>query len=214
MLGDEERRRVARLSTERNCRRGQVLFYQGEELAHLSCILHGHVKLFKTDPQGREMVIRFLGPGEVAGFRPLLADEPCAAAAECVTAARLRLVPRTLLLELVDSCRPFARHLLARLARELRESEERWLARQGESAERRVRRFLAQLAAPGNPAAAATMLIDVPKFEIARAADITPSTLSRILGRLAQRGLIRVEPRGITVLAARELERSPDRPSS
>ena len=194
VLGPEERDRLRSQLVERSCRRGQVLFYQGEELSHLVCLRQGFVKLLKTDPSGQEIVIRFLGPGDVAGFRPLLAGEPSAAAAECVTAASLCLVPRALFLELAHENRPFSRLLLATLARELRESEERWFSRTRESAEQRVVRFLTQLGRrEGLPAG--SLRVEIPKLEIARAADVTPSTLSRILQRLARRGQLEVEPR-------------------
>jgi len=203
-LDEAQLRQLDRVRVDRECRRGQVLFYQGEELAHLVCVRRGHVKLLKTDTLGREMVIRFLGPGEVAGFRPLLAGEPSAAAAECVTDVACCLVPRSVFLEFVDHSRCFARHLLALLARELRESEDRWLARAAETAEGRVRRFLHQLCGREG-ATGVDVAVTVPKQEIARAADITPSTLSRILGRLAEAGLLRVEPRRLVVTAPRRL---------
>jgi CRP-like cAMP-binding protein len=196
VLGPEERERLDAHLVERSCRRGQILFYQGEELTHLVCLRQGFVKLLKTDPAGQEIVIRFLGPGDVAGFRPLLAGEPSAAAAECVTAARLSLVPRALVLELAHGCPAFSRLLLATLARELRESEERWFSRTRESAEQRVVRFLSQL---GSRAEMSSLpfRVEIPKLEIARAADVTPSTLSRILQRLARRGHLQVEPRSL-----------------
>ncbi|MFA7329504.1 MAG: Crp/Fnr family transcriptional regulator [Candidatus Delongbacteria bacterium] len=199
-LGPAERIRLEQFHLVRECRRGQVLFYQGEELPHLIGIQQGFVKLLKTDSLGREIVIRFLGPGDVAGFRPLLAGEPSAAAAECVTPARLCLVPRALFLEFATDCRPFARLLLGKLARELRESEERWLSQTRESAEQRVIRFLAQLA--HRHVEAGGVRVEIPKLEIARAADVTPSTLSRILGRLSRRGLLTVESRALTLLPA------------
>jgi len=194
VLGEAERQRLGAHLVPRECRRGQVLFYQGEELSHLVCLRQGYVKLLKTDARGEEIVIRFLGPGDVAGFRPLLAGEPSAAAAECVTAVRLCLVPRALFLELAVECRPFSRLLLEKLARELRDSEERWFSRTRDSAEQRVVRFLCQLShregqVPG------PVRVEIPKLEIARAADVTASTLSRILVRLSRRGLVSLEPR-------------------
>lgn len=173
-----------------------MLFYKGESPSHLVCVLEGHLKLLKVDGQGREIVIRFLGPGDVTGFRPMLAGEPSAAVAECVTPTRLALVPRASFLRLVDECPAFSRHLLAR---ELKESGERWLERSGDSAEERVRRFLAQLCRfTTGPREA--LRITVPKQEIALAADVTPFTLSRILGRLAAQGVLRVEPRALVLL--------------
>lgn len=194
---------LARLEEEtvlRECRRGQVLFYKGEVPGHLVCILEGHLKLLKVDGQGREIVIRFLGPGDVTGFRPMLAGEVSAAVAECVSPARLAMVPRAAFLRLVEECPAFSRSLLALLARELKESEERWLERSSDSAEERVRRFLIQLGRfQGEGAQADGVRVTVPKQEIALAADVTPFTLSRILGRLAALGVVKVEPRALVI---------------
>ncbi|MDP2359649.1 MAG: Crp/Fnr family transcriptional regulator [bacterium] len=209
-LSDEEHTLVLARSSQRRCRRGQVLYFQGEELTHLFCVKSGQIKLLKTDARGHETVIRFLGPGDVTGFRPLLAGEATAAAAECVTAVDLCLVPRAVFLKLALESRPFSRHLLALLARELRDSEERWAARAGETASRRVARLLGQLMGHDRAAGPGGVVIEVPKQEIARAVDVTPSTLSRILGRFAERGILQIGTRRLIILAPDRLPDPPD----
>ncbi len=42
------------------------------------------MKLFKTGRAGKRFLIRLLGPGELLGYRAIVADEPYAATAEAV----------------------------------------------------------------------------------------------------------------------------------
>ncbi len=187
---------------EREYRKGQVIFYVGDELQHVFCIHSGFVKLYKVDRSGREMVIRFLGAGDVLGYRPILSNEPSAAEAECVVTCNVCLIPRSQFNDWLAESPELSTSLLRKLARDLRESEELWLIHASESAEVRLAHFLCQLVELSEraPGTVNSSRITIPKTEIARAAGLTPSTLSRILAKFAQGGHIRLATRHFDIV--------------
>jgi CRP/FNR family transcriptional regulator, cyclic AMP receptor protein len=60
-------RELAQVCLQRNYRRGQFLWYQGDPGDYLVVIVTGLVKVTVTSPQGDEMLLVTLGPLEVVG---------------------------------------------------------------------------------------------------------------------------------------------------
>jgi CRP/FNR family transcriptional regulator len=55
---------------------GEVVFIEGESNSGLYVLHSGWVKVLKTLPEGREQVLRFIGPGETFNEIGVLADRP------------------------------------------------------------------------------------------------------------------------------------------
>lgn len=193
LVGDQLEE-LDRVKTVQKYRRGQILFHEGQPAPALFCIYSGRVKVYKTGARDEEHIIRLLGPTEIVGFRPILAGEPCAATAEAIEPATLCVFPPTSVFDLIRRMPEFSMALLAKLARELRASEEQFMTRAQESVRRRVARILLTLhRSPGTPGATrARPVVPVRRTEIAQMVGTTPETLSRVLHELAGQGLVRV----------------------
>ncbi|CAA6812560.1 MAG: Unknown protein [uncultured Sulfurovum sp.] len=59
MLDDSEIERLAKISMVKNFTRDNILFYEGEEPQYFYLLLEGHLKLYKTDLKGNEIVIHY-----------------------------------------------------------------------------------------------------------------------------------------------------------
>ncbi|HEY9566520.1 MAG TPA: Crp/Fnr family transcriptional regulator [Thalassobaculum sp.] len=75
-LKPEEREAVAREAHERPLKKGDVLFQQGEEAAHNYVLGWGRVRLDQTTPDGQNVVLRFMGPGDLIGTVAVLRRMP------------------------------------------------------------------------------------------------------------------------------------------
>jgi len=201
-LSAEQARQMLKAKIERSYRKGQVLFYTGDDLHYIWCIHSGQVKLSKISRTEQEIVIRFLGPGDLVGYRPILAGEPSAAVAECIVESEICLIPRETFLQAVRESQAVATAIIRRLAQELRTSEERWLEHASDPVDVRVARFLGQLIgqAGAEHKKATPLKILVPRKEIADAAGTTPSTLSRVLAGFAKRGRVELGQRHIEIV--------------
>jgi CRP/FNR family transcriptional regulator, cyclic AMP receptor protein len=66
-LHDSALRELAQVCLQRNYRRGQFLWYQGDPGDYLVVIVQGLVKVTVTSPHGDELLLVTLGPSEVVG---------------------------------------------------------------------------------------------------------------------------------------------------
>jgi CRP-like cAMP-binding protein len=192
--------KLDREKTVRVFRAGEILFYQDSPSLAIYCIHGGIVKLFKMGDKGEAQVIRLLGPGESPGYRPVSAGEPYAATAEALEKSTVCIIPRQCFLELIDQSKDLALEVMARLARDLRISEEQMLSLTQLSVKKRVAGLLLQLCerAQGlRQTAAVIPCITLKRKEMAQMIGTTPETLSRTLKELAQRDVVAVTRREI-----------------
>ncbi|MEW5796503.1 MAG: Crp/Fnr family transcriptional regulator [Candidatus Zixiibacteriota bacterium] len=207
---------LAKLDQGRSVRRyqaGEVLFYEGEAPLAMYCLHDGVVKLVKAARDGRTMVIRLLGGGDIAGFRALLTDEPYAATAEVAEPATVCTVPAATFKGLLQESVQFSLDLLHKVAVELRVSEERMLDQAILPARTRVARILLFLADTSSPSSQRLVVAtELRHQDLADAVGITPQTFSRIIHELNGSGILRtnrqhieiVDPGRLRDLAARD----------
>ena len=74
-----------------------VIFWEGDVEAHLFYLHYGWLKVIKTGPDGREQVLRFLGPGEVFNEIGVFARKPNPATAIALEEAGIWRIPRAAL---------------------------------------------------------------------------------------------------------------------
>jgi CRP/FNR family transcriptional regulator len=173
------------------------------------CIGAGVVKLYKSGKDDKRVAIRLLGPGEVVGYRALLADEPYAATAEAVETTVACTIPREAFEELLhsDACTAF--RFMSKLAVELRISEDELVSRVQRSARQRIARFLLWVldnvpdeSQPGN-----RITLPLLREEIAQMVGTTPETLSRVFKEFDRGRILKVDRKHIVVANSRALRR-------
>jgi CRP-like cAMP-binding protein len=185
---------VRRSVTVHHYQAGQGLFYEEAPALALRSIVKGTVKLYKTGPRQEQLVIRVLGPGELLGFRPILAGEPYSASAEALDTTTVCSLTRDTFLDLLRKSTRLSLQIMRKLAVELRVSEEQALAMSQLSVKQRVARFLLNLrdvaGGPGETGARLDILLT--RTEMAQMIGATPETLSRTLRALADDKAINV----------------------
>jgi CRP-like cAMP-binding protein len=181
--------------------RGQVIFYEGNPSLAIYCIHSGMVKLFKTGKSDEEFVIRLLGPGEIIGFRALLADEPFAATAQAVSDAQICIISKKDFLGVLSSSAELSLNIMAKLAIDLRISEEQCLSRAQETVRQRTARMLLQFLETSSEFSNSESKIYLPllRSEMAQVVGTTPETFSRTLRSLAQKGILKLSRSDISV---------------
>jgi CRP-like cAMP-binding protein len=199
--------------------RGQVIFYEGNPPFAVYCIRSGVVKLYKSGGDDRTVAIRLLGPGEVLGYRALLAGELYAATAEAVEKTVVCTIAKEAFEELLHNDAEMAFRFIAKLATELRISEEELVSRTQMTARQRTARFLVWVLDTLQTGTRGRARITLPllREEIAQMIGTTPETLSRVLREFAAERILKVDRKTIEVTNRRALRRAAeggDRPSS
>jgi len=180
---------------------GEVIFYEGTPAMAVHCIYSGRVKLYKSGPKGEAQVIRLLGPGDIFGYRALLAEEPFAATAEVVETTVICAITKQTLFDLLKHSQDLTMRLLAKLATELKTSEEQMLAIAQETVRQRTGKLLLFLAEGNQQSSKRTKTIKVPllRSEMAQMVGTTPETFSRTLRHLAAKGVLNLTRTEISI---------------
>jgi CRP/FNR family transcriptional regulator len=187
---------------------GQVLFYEGEMPLATYCVSSGRIKIYKSDPSGADQIIRLMDAGELIGFRALLSNEPYAATAQAIEDSTVCTIDKNTFLDLIRQSSDLALDLLAKLARELRISEEQILAQARQTIRQRVANMILHLIGGKieNLQAPIDIRTSLKKYEMAQMIGTSPISFSRELHKLAKLGILATAGSRIQILDIRSLQ--------
>lgn len=174
--------------------KGQTIVADGEPIDHLVVVARGRVKLAHTGANGREQIVRTLGPGEFWGelalFAPTTQEGDLVAMEETIAC----LVPRAAVQSLITRYPQVAHRLVEALARRLSEAE-RLIADLGLlDVGQRLAAELVRASKTGKVGLNGTRVrLPVAWTELAVKLGTTPETLSRRLKALTEQGIIQHE---------------------
>jgi CRP/FNR family transcriptional regulator len=191
---------TARQSWVLEARRGDALARRGERLPGLFVVGYGLAKLTLRAPGMRERVLRLVGAGQAFGAAPALLGRASPYEVCALVDAKLVVVPSAPLHSLIDRNPAFGRSMVKMLAEQsfelLKEVEAATLLRSGQ----RLASYLGSLARPVDGNGRWSVQLPVSKTLVAARLGMKKETLSRLLRKLADEGLIEVCRSEIAVL--------------
>ena len=197
-LAPAELERLARGTTRRRLKRGDVLFRQGEAPAGVFAVVHGRVALTARSRAGRERVAEVIGAGRSFGEAILFLERPYIVGARAMGDALVLQVSKEAIFTELERSPGFARRIIAALAAKLhgtvRELELYALGSSGQ----RLAAWLLQNVPPA-AAGPATVVLPAAKRAIASRLNLSPEHLSRILRQLSDAGLLQVQGRSVRI---------------
>ena len=93
--------RIRSVMFESHLSKGQILFSEGDQAGAMYGVRSGQVKIFKLSPDGREQVLRIIGPGECFNEVPIFDGGPNPANAQALEPAFLWGIRRADMLRLL-----------------------------------------------------------------------------------------------------------------
>jgi len=179
---------------------GEPVFLEGEPVRGFFIVRRGAIKVYRLTPDGREQVLHHLGEGHSFAEAAVLSMQRYPASAATTEAGtQLVEVAAQAFLEVFHSDRRMAAAMVSSLSMWLLGLVERVDELSVASAGARLARFL--LRQPSHVEAGETRIVlPMAKKELAGHLAITPETLSRLLRRWQDRGIVRSEGRTLTVL--------------
>jgi CRP-like cAMP-binding protein len=190
-------------------RRGARLFDQGEPVERAHVLLSGAVRIAQAGADGGEVVIRFIGPGEIFGSVAIFTDH-------CYPADGVAMIDSTEaswahvdLLGLIERYPRIAVNLVAIVGRRLAEMQNRVREMATQRVECRIANTLLRLAGQAGRAGRTGTAIAFPlrRKDIADIAGTTLHTVSRTLTDWRRRGWIADDRRGLILLSEEAIER-------
>ena len=107
---------IAQSTLRQDYTTGQIVFLEGEECIGLYIVHDGWLKVVKLSSAGREQILHFVGPGETFNEISVLAVVPNPATVIVLEATTVSIVPRDIMLQLIDEHAGLARGIIQNLA--------------------------------------------------------------------------------------------------
>ncbi|TDR94077.1 Crp/Fnr family transcriptional regulator [Enterovirga rhinocerotis] len=183
------------------------IFRQGDRAESFWLLLEGRLRAIKLTPEGEQVIVRHVGPGELFGIAVAMGRPVYPATAMPLVDSHALVWPSSAWHRLVERCPPFATAALHAVGDRLSDAHAQVVEMSTQSVERRIAHALLRLAGQaGRPLPSGTE-IDMPlsRQDIAEMTGTTLHTVSRILSAWEARGLVGGGRRRIHILDAERL---------
>lgn len=221
-LSREALSEVAASAHVRRLARDAVIFSQGDTATACHALLEGRVRITQSDEDGAELLVRFIGPGEMFGTVALFTDRRYPAEAVAILDSVEIHWSEPALLSLIKHHPLIALNMVRVIGKRLREIQERLREVASQRVERRMAHALLRLAAAPREPSNEPSTIDFPltRKDVADMCGATLHTASRVLTAWERVGLIASQRQRVTIRDREGLERiaedyrRPDEPGS
>ncbi|NIA15963.1 MAG: cyclic nucleotide-binding domain-containing protein [Nitrospiraceae bacterium] len=179
--------------------RGQEIFGEGEPGAGFFVCVSGRAKVFKVAADGKEQILHVFGLHDPFGEAPTFEGGAYPANAAALEACRTLYFPRDAFMGLIECDPSLALRMLAMLSRRLRRLTKLIEELSLKEVPSRLATYLLHLSEQGEDPK--IVQLPVTRGQLASLLGTIPETLSRVVARMALKGLIRSEtPRTIRLL--------------
>lgn len=192
---------LARESRLKRVPKGTFLFFQTDLANAVYMVRKGTIAIRLENPDGRELVINEMGPGDCFGELGILTGEPRSTSAEAIIDSEVLLIPSTTFQSILEQEPRLTLHLLKITAQRLQKSSKREEALAFHDAQQRLARQLLQQ----DRLAADKGYLTLSQEELAQRAGLTRQTVTTILGRWRRRGWLLTGRGHIVLLNRHEL---------
>jgi CRP-like cAMP-binding protein len=183
---------------ERTITRRESLYVQGETASAAFAIKSGCIELVRSSASGREVthVVHFVD--EAFGFADILLDKPRTFNATALADSTVWVLPRQQFLDLLDREHAVARAMLSMVLYRNMTLAERKPQLSGSSAERRVVAALERFAVVSNETSEGPRpTVRLTHEQIGRLCCLSRQTVTGVLARLADQGLVTLRSRSV-----------------
>jgi CRP-like cAMP-binding protein len=208
-LSTEDLDRFVGRARSQRIAKGQAIFEQDGDARAFFLLLDGHVRVVKSTPEGQDVIVRYISPGELLGIAQALGrttyPASAIAAVDCVVLAW----PGALWSEFAASFPAFGANTYKTVGSRLQDAHTRVVEMSTEQVDRRVAHALLKLVAQSGRNTPEGLLIDFPisRQDIAEMTGTTLHTVSRLLTAWEEKGLVHSGRQKVTITDAGRLQR-------
>ena len=193
-MSEPERRKFERAYTERRYPQGATIFSKGDTADSLYIVQEGNVRILSLSDEGTETIVHILKQGEVFG-ELLLSEEKRALTAVAGTDARVAVLPKRSLVELLSSIPALSHNFIRFLSRRLVSVERHFVEFGHTWSYHRLARTLLQLCADhGKETPKGTVIpLRLTHEDLANMIGTTRETVTTQMNRFRRMGLVKRE---------------------
>lgn len=208
-LSSEDRERLLPMAKLEQYAKGEELFREGDLPRSLLIVVRGRVKVARTTPKGRQVILQLFGPGDPLAAVAVFEGFPYPASGQAVEPTACLAIERGAFLALLERHPSLVRGLLSGLTLRLVELTNRLTELAGGRVEERLASMLLRLAQEHGQHTERGDFIPGPlsRQELADLCGTTLETTIRVMSRWAKSGWVSTRADGFVLHRVAELER-------
>ncbi len=206
-LSTDQRDKIIKKGFHQVLKPKSILFQQGDPAERFYMVNTGRLKLTKLNEQGKEVIMRYIGAGELTAAITSLKDWEYPLTAESVEDTEVTGWDKAGVLNMIETYPKIAINLLNIVLTRIDDIQHRYLELSTERVEQRVARTLLRLMRSAGLKKTEGILIDLPlsRQNIADFSGTTLFTVSRTLSAWEKKGWIKSGREKITITAPHSL---------
>lgn len=187
--------------------KGSALFEQGDEAQRFFLLADGRLKVTQVTPDGQQVVVRYIGPGEMFGCVAVTGQQSYPGTASAALDSVVVAWSAAEASALVEKHPKFGAQILKMMSGRVQEAHARMREMATERVERRVARTLLRLAREAGTRTEAGIEIAMPlsRQDVAEMTGTTLFTVSRILSGWEHDGLVETGRQRVVIKQAHAL---------
>ena len=178
-LNEKTMNLLARASKFQRVEKGKILFFQSDPSEFAYIVRSGNISIVLNSPDGRDMVINEMRPGNLFGELGILTGQVRSTSAIARAPSEILVIRSEAFLRVIDSEPQLARRILEITAQRLQRSGEREGALAFMDAQARLARLLLELEREEE----AKGYVTISQEELAQRTGLTRQTVAKALGR-------------------------------
>ena len=180
----------------------EVLFHQGQQATHCYLVIQGRLKLTKLSQQGKEVIIRYVGAGELAAAVAVLKNGLCPVSATSIHETEVTGWDKATMNVLMHRYPDIAINLNGIILARIEDVQERYLEVCTEQVDQRIARSLLRLMRWAGSRQQDGILINIPlsRQNIADYSGTTLYTVSRTLSAWEKKGWLKSSREKIIII--------------
>ena len=204
ILTMEERKRVAGSAEMKHVPKKKILYLAKESSDCVYILKEGKVKIYRQTPEGKEIILNIIHPGELFGELGIAGQEEREEIAEVMEDAVICIIPLQEMHELMQSMPSLNTEILKQLGSRVKKVQNRLESLICKNAEGRIRSLIKEIAIEhgreiaGNPRQVEVKL-GLTHADIAKLTATCRQSVSTLLRELENKGLIKYDRRRIFI---------------
>ena len=175
----------------------QLIFSEGNRPHCLYYVLHGTVKIYKTNHGGKELVLDLYTKEDFLGYIPILENTKYMESAEAMEETELAVIPKEDFEEMINKNHEISKQFIQLLAKNITEKETRLLGLAYNSLRRKVAIALVTIFRRYNSSGQAGFPIDLSRENLATIAGTATESLIRTMSDFKSEKLIEINSRSM-----------------
>ncbi|MGA1862270.1 Crp/Fnr family transcriptional regulator [Deferribacter thermophilus] len=175
----------------------EILFHEGETGSTVYFLVNGNIKLYKTNEEGKTMIIHIIRPGEIFAEILFFLQNIYPVTAEAISDSTLLGIDANKMLEYIKNSPEFSLKIIGALSGRIKELLNKIETLTLEDIRTRFLNYIKRLS---NQKRSKTITLPVKKGDLAMMLGIRQETFSRLLKKLQEENIISINKNEITIL--------------